>query len=385
MKRLIILAMFLCACAIGVQAQVVDTTVCAVLKNPKSFDGKMVRIKGTVRAGFDQFIVTGEDCGQLVDGIWLDYPAGSKAKAGPDAVLELQPAKNFNGTFTAVTRTPVKLEKDKAFKQFDSALAQTHHKGSGMCLGCVRSEVTATLVGRLDGVEDAAIKRDATGKIIGLGGFGNMNAYAARLVLQSVTDVTAKDIDYSKADALSSGETTTFKGTGELYDPLDAARKSIARLAGSPAGTQAEKDVDAFGKRGEHNGVSILYAATNEEPKDEGQNKNVSPDGVMYNCVFNLDRLEGQAQLLAILHMGQHVEDVRSPMAGNANAPLYIHEYNAWIMTASDAVASGIKLLIMPGGYIAWNGAWTPSDRVSNMDQALKEYLAKEALLNKPQ
>jgi len=37
-------------------------------------------------------------------------------------------------------------------------------------------------VGRLDTVADASIKRDASGKIVGFGGFGNMNAYPARLV-----------------------------------------------------------------------------------------------------------------------------------------------------------------------------------------------------------
>ena len=46
-----------------------------------------------------------------------------------------------------------------------------------MCLGCARYEVSATLVGRLDGVADAAIKRDNSGKIVALSGFGNMNAY----------------------------------------------------------------------------------------------------------------------------------------------------------------------------------------------------------------
>ena len=57
MKRIFGLALLVCACACGLYAQVVDTTVCDVLKNPKSFDGKIVRIKGTVVAGYDEFIV----------------------------------------------------------------------------------------------------------------------------------------------------------------------------------------------------------------------------------------------------------------------------------------------------------------------------------------
>ena len=70
-------------------------------------------------------------------------------------MFRLQPAHNFAGTYTAPTRTPVTLDKSKDFKQFDSLLSQTHNKGAGMCLGCARYEVTATLVGRLDGVADA--------------------------------------------------------------------------------------------------------------------------------------------------------------------------------------------------------------------------------------
>ena len=85
----------------------VDTTVCDVVKNPQSFNGKMVRIKGTVVAGFDEFVIkdSGPDCGYQVNGIWLSYPQGTKGKAGPVAVVEVQPAHNFAGTYTAPTRT----------------------------------------------------------------------------------------------------------------------------------------------------------------------------------------------------------------------------------------------------------------------------------------
>ena len=88
-----------------------------------------------------------------------------------------------------------------------------------MCLGCTRYEVTATLVGRLDAVADATLKRDAAGKIVGFGGFGNMNAYPARLVLQSVSDVTPKEIDYSKTDAASKAEATQGPPQRQLERP----------------------------------------------------------------------------------------------------------------------------------------------------------------------
>ena len=145
-------------------AQAVDTTVCEILDNPQSFNGKIVRVKGTVAATFDQFVVKGADCGINVNkNIWLSYPEGSKAKAGPAVQVHLQPAHNFAGEVPAVQRTPVELDKNsKEFKQFDSLLATPFKKG-GMCLGCNRYEVTATLVGRLDAVKDAKLTRDNAG------------------------------------------------------------------------------------------------------------------------------------------------------------------------------------------------------------------------------
>jgi hypothetical protein len=278
----------------------------------------------------------------------------------------------------------VTLDKSKDFKQFDSLLSQPHNRGSGMCLGCTRYDVTATLVGRLDGVADASLQRDKAGKIVGFGGFGNANAYPARLVLQSISDVTPKEVDFSKSDAVTKGETATFAGTGDLYDPVIAAQKSAAALAGSPAGAQAVKDTSAFGKPGEHTGASIIYGTTNESAaKDEALGAKDSPDGILYNVLFNLNRLEGDAQVRAIMHMGQHVSDLRSPMQGNDDVPLFVMEYNAWSMTVAAAVGSGQKFLTIPGGYLLWNSAWPQQDRTSTIDDVLKTYLANEAALSR--
>jgi len=62
-------------------------------------------------------------------------------------------------------------------------------------------------VGGFYGVDDAGVRRDAAGKIVGVSGFGNLNLYKARLVLQSVSDVTPKEIDYSKTLAVTKEDT----------------------------------------------------------------------------------------------------------------------------------------------------------------------------------
>ena len=75
MRRFIVLAGLFLGFGCALYAQAVDTTVCAVMKNPAAFNGKIVRIKGTVVAGFDEFVIKDATqdphCGYPVDAIWL--------------------------------------------------------------------------------------------------------------------------------------------------------------------------------------------------------------------------------------------------------------------------------------------------------------------------
>jgi hypothetical protein len=396
MKRLIVLIGLILAFEGGLHAQAaapatapVDVKVCDVVKNPASFDGKMVRIKGTVVAGFDEFVIkdaTDPNCGFQVNGIWLSYPQGSKAKSGPVAIVTAQPAHNFAGAWKAPTRTPVTLDKSKDFKQFDSLLSQPHQKGLDMCLGCARYEVTATLVGRLDGVADGAVKRDAAGKIVGFGGFGNMNAYPARLVLASVSDVAPKEIDYSKTDAITKGDSGVTpppaSGGGEFDDPFAGAVRLASHVAAGPAADQTQRAVAVYPKSREQNGVSVVFGAGNEVPSDGAGTKD-SPDGVLYNCVINRDRLQGPSLVVALFHVGQHVADLRSPRPDSADAPFLVNENDAWVVTSIAAIVGGQKYLTLPGGYLFWNVAWPAAQRDDNMEAALKDFLSNEALLSR--
>jgi hypothetical protein len=368
--------------ASGLHAQAVDTTVCAVIKDPKSFDGKIVRIKATAAVGFDQFILKDGDCGAQVNGIWLDYPAGTKGKAGPAALLELAPAHNFAGKYTAPARTDVTLEKSKDFKQFDSWLAQSHVPSSGSCLGCSRYEVAGTFVGRLDGVADATVKRDANAKVIGFGGFGNMNAYAARLVLQSVSDVQRKEVDYSSSEtAMKSDQAQQPASDSGGHDPIAAAEKVTAGLGDDPGSAAARKDAAAYGKEGEHNGVEMNFGPGNEAASGAA-GTNDSPDGVLYNCTFNMDRLHGSALSVALVHIGQHINDIRS-MTSDEYAPAFGLEYNAWVVTLSTAVGTGNRYVTLPGGELLFAVNWPAADRESKIDGGLTSYLSKDAVLTK--
>jgi hypothetical protein len=301
--------------------------------------------------------------------------------------MQLQPARNFSGKISTVALTPVTLEKNKDFKQFDSLLS-TPHKVAGMCLGCMRYEVNATLVGRLDGVADAGIRRDQAGKIVRIDGFGNLNAYKVRLVLQSVSDVSPVEIDFLKTDAIAKFDTPVTTGGAlpvntDPSNPVAAAHKSaLAFGVGNSQGAEIERAAAAFGKLGEHNGVSIGYGPTNETSgKQEAQDSHDSPDGVLYNCTFNMGRLASDAMSRAIVHIGQHVADMRSPSDGSEKHSLAELEYDAWVTTALDAIASGQKTMTLPGSYLLWNSAWSDADRNNLMNDALSKYIATKGLV----
>ena len=375
MKRLFHIALF-CLVAVSLHAQAVDSTVCDILKDPQSFNGKTVRIKGTVSSGFDEFIIKAEDCRYSVSGIWLAYPEGTKAKSGPVAILQLQPAGNFAGTIASTVPAPVALDKSKDFKQFDSLLAAPF-KGNGMCLGCTKSEVSATLTGRLDAVQPA-LRRDAAGKIIEITGFGNLNAYPVRLVLQSVSDVAAHEIDYSKVAAITKTESTSDAAGSDATASVHGFAKVFG--AGSPLGDQVERAAAAFGKQGDDNGVEVGFSGMNEaSPRVEQKSAHASPDGVIYNCTFDSNRLKGNALALAIAHMGEHVADIRDAQAQSAT--LYSLENRAWVTTALAAIGARLKTLTIPGGYIIWNAAWPPAEINKLSSDALSEFLKNEALL----
>jgi hypothetical protein len=386
MKRVLFLGLLLCGFAVGAEAQAVDADVCAIVKNPTSFEGKIVRVKGIAVASYDSFVIKDANvCGFPIDGIWLEYPAGTKGKAGPVALVTAQPARNYAGPYKAPTRAAVVLDKNKDFKTFDSLLS-TPRRGMGLCLGCVKSTVSATFVGRLDTVASVILKRDKDGKVTDFGGFGNMNAYPARLVLQAVSDVTPKDVDYSKQDAVYAGPGQRGPGgpggfpsqTG-IFDAVGKAQELAQGMGGMPAGETVKKDVAMFPKSGEHNGVVITYNPANELPKEEVSTKD-APDGVQYNVFINLDRLDRDAQKLTIIHAGQHVADLKTPVAGSEGEPMFVAEYNAWTMTVLGAAMSQQKTLGLSGGYLLWNGTWPEGERNDNIDKALRAFLANSAL-----
>jgi hypothetical protein len=155
-------------------------------------------------------------------------------------------------------------------------------------------------------------------------------------------------------------------------------------LGSDQTGTQIKRAVAALPKPKEQNGVTIVYTLSNEaSPADEAMGTHDSPDGILFNLSFNRDRLPGDALTKAVVHMAEHIADLRTPNAGDEEDPPYILEYDAWAMTAIAAAVSGQKYLTMPGGYLLWNIAWSADDRTNNMVGAIKDFLTNEARLSR--
>jgi hypothetical protein len=351
---------------LSLPAQTVDTTVCEILSNPQSFDGKIVRVKGVAVAGFEEFVIQGKDCNQSVNAIWLAYPEGTKGKAGPIASLRLQLGKNNPTVVSNVSRPPVTLDKNKEFKEFDKLLS-TQAKTEGMCLGCVKFTVAGTFVGRLDGTKDAGLSRNADGKVVGLSGFGNLNRYSARLVLQSVSEISSQEIDYAKGGAPASPDSTSG---------------SRSFVPGGPTADQVKRAAAAFGGPGEDNGVNVGFGVANEVTKDDNtKSSSNSPDGVLFSVTFDGDRLKGPAMDIALSHIGTHIADIRSTNSGMLNLPYYGLEFRGWQTDVLSAVANKIKTLTLPGGYMIYSQSWSNADLGKNANGGISGFLSNWACI----
>ncbi|KAA6457839.1 hypothetical protein DYQ86_20930 [Acidobacteria bacterium AB60] len=356
MKRILTAIVCLLMGAVMSGAQTVDAKVCDILAHPKDFDGKIVRVTGTVVAGFDEFMIRDNSCKQSVNAIWLDYPIGTKAKTGPVAIITLQLAKNSPGQATLISATPVTLDTGGDFKKFDSTLSASA-KTSGRCLGCVRSTVTATLTGRLDAVD--AVSLEKTGSMFtAVKGFGNLARYPVRLVIQSVANVSENDIDYSKPADLGDGDV-------DLGLTADQLKRAAA----------------AYGAQGEDNGVDVGFTGANTLRSNDGaKGSGNSPDGLLLIVTIDGDRVKGTAISEAMAHTGTHIADLReSPMRRN----LFELEGRAWGATVMSALTNKEKTLTLPGGYVAWNSGWTEVDQKKQLPGALSGYLTQWAGLSR--
>jgi hypothetical protein len=173
------------------QTTPVDTTICDIAVHPQDFDGKAVRLRATVLAGFEVFAIRDpqNDCAN----IWLSFAGG-----GPEASL------SFGAQTPAMVRPELPLTRDRRFRQFVGLLdAEMYPRERGhLCIACKRYEVTATMIGRIDVAPEGR-------------GFGHLNGYPLQFVLQRITAISTRDLAANYDSKLFSAEKVRFP-TGYL-------------------------------------------------------------------------------------------------------------------------------------------------------------------------
>jgi len=149
-----------------------NVDVCEVLQHPQNFNGKMISIRTRIRIAFEDFKVDVPSCPKkVIDEIWLEYGKGPKTQPTTWCCGDLTP------------RDPLVLIQDSAFRKFDSYLRAVR-KGKPLYT------VSATVSGRFDTVPTATCP-DGFHQCPRDGGFGHLGAFASRLVIHSVSQVSA--------------------------------------------------------------------------------------------------------------------------------------------------------------------------------------------------
>lgn len=172
----------------------VDTTVCAVLENPASFNNRLVRLRGHYSGNFEYSMLSGDGC---KDALWFGYGGGA---APPSLALYIggggRPGSE-DSEGRLILPVPVDLVRDSRLERFEKQtldMAKADADFAAEHPGVFANHcVTATFIGRIDAVSTAIHEFRKKQKALvrsnsdGLG-FGQMGEFDAQLIVQSVVD-----------------------------------------------------------------------------------------------------------------------------------------------------------------------------------------------------
>ncbi len=164
MKRVLCITIGLLAtlwCSYGWgQGRVLDVDLCAVAAHPEDYNGKFVRVRGTLKSTMETYVISKTDCAAI-------------PLERPDSVT---PQTDFSLLKNADLR---KLEK---MHLANSKQMQCF----GPCpTGPYYDPITATVVGRVDAVPESA----AQGPVLQRRGFGHNRSSSVRIVVQRYSNV----------------------------------------------------------------------------------------------------------------------------------------------------------------------------------------------------
>lgn len=177
-----------------------ETTVCQIMRDPSSFNNKLVKLRGYVSVSFEYSMLRAEGCDEV---LWFALADGS----GPPGLVATVNGAGRPGSKdskgTPIKPISIKLLRDLNFDKFEHYMSiQAEAKpcfnplSEPSPVDCDVERVTATFTGRIDSVSKqihaAHLKRPANASPDSRG-FGQMGVFDAQFVLQSVADVSAVD------------------------------------------------------------------------------------------------------------------------------------------------------------------------------------------------
>lgn len=179
----------------------IDTTLCELKQAPEEFNGKMIRVRATIVSGFEVGGLNDKSCDAflLLD---VDGFRDLEKRAGEFAFIrspsEADHPKRLKWRRLRMP-SPVEPTHDASYGRYRTYQRQRFiGEDGGACFRCPLFELTATVVGRFDWLEQlfVAYRENQNDKpsVYGVG-FGHLNASRTRLVWQSVSDVVATPID----------------------------------------------------------------------------------------------------------------------------------------------------------------------------------------------
>ena len=170
-------------------------SVCEITAKPWKYNNKMLRIRGSVRINFEYSTLEDQDCS---DGIWLVLGDGT-GLPGPAMTVGEHDVRTLNSP-RKPARIPIHLKRDANYNvlarylQLDAkGAACVDHTSLSELPDCRRYRITATFVGRIDGIS----RPPKSGKgARSPQGFGQMGLFRAQLVVESVSEVSAEEIKH---------------------------------------------------------------------------------------------------------------------------------------------------------------------------------------------
>jgi hypothetical protein len=168
------------------QIKPIETTVCKILEDPASFNSKLVRVRGHVVVTFEYSTIEGDGCS---GSIWFAYGNGSAPPGFAAYVNGAAKPGATNAKGGRVEPIRVTLVRDSNFDRFEKLLTSTVKPNAHPANEFAFQLVTATLVGRIDGVSKqihATHRKRSPTDDPDFKGFGQMGLFDAQLVIGAV-------------------------------------------------------------------------------------------------------------------------------------------------------------------------------------------------------